>query len=273
MDIDYNTYCYRFEKLSFEKGLLDEFVDATYIIHLENNGRNEHIEEQLKQIQPTKTVYIAHNSGFKNCNKKLIDQISYQDLSDAFLQCFKHANNQSYNNILILEDDFIFNPEIKKRENIQSINTFITEKKNSDEPFIYYLGCLPCVIYPYSVNLNHYKSLKSFAMHSIIYSRAARNVKLNLNLKHWDVIIEDGISNKYLYYKPLCYQTFPDTDNKKSWGEKDNFVISAIKLFIMKLLNLNNNYEPGFSIIYGFSKFLYLFFVLLIIYCIIKIFI
>ena len=130
MNINYNTHCYNIKKNTYKNGFLDSSVDATYIIHLRNNGRIEHIQEQLKEFQPTKNVYIVFNEGFKNCNKKLIEQISYQDLTDAFLQCFKHANENNYNNVLILEDDFIFNPDIKNFKNLQTINGFLNEKKN-----------------------------------------------------------------------------------------------------------------------------------------------
>jgi len=115
MNTDFNTHCYTFKKITYTEGFLDKSVDATYIIHLKDNGREEHIYKQLKEYQPTKVVYIAYNLGFKNCSKKLIEQISYQDLSDAFMQCFKHANENDYDNVLILEDDFIFSHEIKKK--------------------------------------------------------------------------------------------------------------------------------------------------------------
>jgi len=235
-------------------GILDDSIDATYIIHLKDNGRLEHIQEQLKEYHPTKIVYIAFNKGFKKCEKKLIEQVSYQDLTDAFLQCFKHANQNNYNNVLILEDDFIFSPNIKKPENIQSINDFLNEKKN--EEFIYYLGCNPILVLPCSTDLKHYKSYKSCSTHATVYSKKARTKELNLNLKHWDVIIENGIPNKYLYYMPVCYQTYPDTENKKTWSEKDNIAIGYAKNKIITVLNLDKTPEPGFSIIYFFAKFI-----------------
>ena len=34
-----STQCYSFKKIKYNTGLLDEAVDATYIIHLEGNGR------------------------------------------------------------------------------------------------------------------------------------------------------------------------------------------------------------------------------------------
>jgi hypothetical protein len=254
MDINYNTHCYNIKKNTYKNGFLDSSIDATYIIHLKNNGRIEHIQEQLKEFQPTKNVYIVYNEGFKNCDKKLIQQISYQDLTDAFLQCFKHANENNYNNVLILEDDFIFSHDIKQYDNLQAINSFLNEKKN--EEFIYYLGCNPILVVPYTSNLKHYKSFKSCSTHAIIYSKQARTKELNLNLKHWDVIIENSIQDRYLYCKPLCYQTYPDTENKSSWSEKDNVVIGYLKNKIIQTLNLDKNAEPGFSIIYLIAKFI-----------------
>jgi hypothetical protein len=52
----------------------------------------------------------------------LIEQISYNDLTDAFLQCLYDAKEKMYNNVLILEDDFIFSDEITEKETIEKIN-------------------------------------------------------------------------------------------------------------------------------------------------------
>jgi len=65
---------------------------------------------------------IVINKGFQNCDKKLIEQISYNDLTDAFLQCLYDAKEKMYNNVLILEDDFIFSDEITEKETIEKIN-------------------------------------------------------------------------------------------------------------------------------------------------------
>jgi hypothetical protein len=65
MDIDFNTECYTFKKITYQKGIYDESVDATYIIHLKDNGRIDHIYEQLTMYHPTKVVYIVYNLGFK----------------------------------------------------------------------------------------------------------------------------------------------------------------------------------------------------------------
>jgi len=250
MDIQYNSKCYTFEKNTYTSGLLDPCVDATYIIHLKDNGRLEHIREQLEQVQPTSTVYIAHNKGFKKCDKKLIEQASYQDLTDAFLQCFKHADSQGYNNILILEDDFIFSPDIKNIPDINSICQFVSSKEG--DAFIYYLGCIPVLIFPY--DSSHYSSLKSLTYHSVIYSKKARSKITDFSDKHWDVIVEKNIGSRYLYYKPLCYQLFPETENKKEWADKDSGIVTWIKNAFIKGLSLDKEAEWGFFIIYFLAK-------------------
>jgi hypothetical protein len=259
MDIQYNTKCYTFEKKTYPHGFLDKCVDATYIIHLKNNGREQHIEEQLSQFQPTQTVYIVHNEGFKKCDKKLLEQVSHQDLTDAFLQCFQHADENAHNHILILEDDFLFSPEIKNSHHLDTIHSFILSKNN--EAFLYYLGCIPLVIVPYDTS--HYSSFKSFTTHSIIYSKQARSAFIDLQNKHWDIIVEKNIFNRYLYYKPLCYQLFPETENKQNWKDKDGMIMTELKSFLIPFLKLDKEAEWGFSCLYGFSKFLFCFFLFL----------
>jgi len=51
-----------------------------------------------------------------------------------------------------------------------------------------------------------------------------------------------------------CYQTYPNTENKLTWSNKDNIVVSYSKNKTISLLNLDVSPEPGFSIIYFISK-------------------
>ena len=94
-----NEKCYYFKKINYNDGLLDNAIDATYIIHLERNGRYEDILKQLELYQPTKIVYIVFNKGYKNCKKDNIKN-STLDLVDAFLQIFKHSKYENYDNRL-----------------------------------------------------------------------------------------------------------------------------------------------------------------------------
>lgn len=262
--------CYRFEKLVYDTGLLDDGIDATYIIHLEGNGRYDDIMNQLRQYQPSKTVYILFNKGFKKCKKDPYITIPPLDLIDAFLHIFKHANQEHYGNILILEDDFIFSEKIHNPSTQHTICDFLTQHKSED--FQYFLGCVPVVRIPYSLDLYHYINVVSGGTHAVIYSRANRDKILHKdkqNIKDWD--IECNLSSRrYMYHEPLCYQLFPETDNSKYWGGDPynplNIIIyygSILIKTIYKLLSLDTQVEPGYSILYTVSSIIPLMLLLL----------
>ena len=255
--------CYRLERYIFNDGLLNDGIDATYIIHLENNGRLDDIMNQLREYHSTNIVYILYNKGYKLCNKEQNIVLPADDLIDAFLYCFKHADENNYNNILILEDDFIFNPEIKEIKHINNINEYCTT--NINNKFILSLGGIPYISIPYNSYL--YYTL-STGMHSVIYSKLMREIILNddiKNIKDWDVYL---IFNKLQYYTPLCYQLFPETENNKNWGENYGVFkyLMILPKYIFKLLNLNTQIEPGYSIMYIISKLIFLFLLFLLIY-------
>jgi hypothetical protein len=244
-------------------GIFHNTIDATYIIHLEGNGRHESIMKQLDEYHLTNDVYILYNKGFKKCKKT--DNIVYpaDDLIDAFLQVFKHANENKYENILILEDDFIFSRDIKNKNHIDNINDFLIKKNKKNESFIYFLGCVPVLSFPDITNKNTYYNILSAGMHSVIYSKKYREKLIrDYNkveyIKDWDVINNTYSLDKYMYSSPLCYQLFPETDNKKTWGGhfKITQYLSYIPKAIIYILGINKNIEPGYSIIYAISKIL-----------------
>ena len=121
-----NSHCYTYKLLHNKKnGFMDNFVDATYIITMEENGRSDNIEQQLSMYTPTSKIYIAYNKGYKNCNKVLPKQITYYDLTDAYINIFDHSLKNNYNNILILEDDFMFYSKIKNKLILNQIKKFL----------------------------------------------------------------------------------------------------------------------------------------------------
>jgi len=257
--------CYSFEKRIYEKGLLEECIDATYIIHLENNGRFKNIMKQLDHYQLSKITYILFNKGYKNCKKHKNITKPPLDLIDAFLTIFKHANQHSYNNILILEDDIIFDEEIKDQNIRKEISNFINS--HSHENFHYLLGCIPFIQIPKDFSFKHY-SVLSAGCHACIYTKKNRieilKTKQN-KIKDWDLYYNLYVT-KYTYYKPLCYQLFPNTENSKYW-QVDFLFLHINKNILKKILNffhLDKEIEPGYSFFYFFSKFIYFLLVLFI---------
>ena len=252
--------CYRFKSFQNENALFHT-VDATYVIHLKGNGRYENVEEQLKQYPLTKHVHILINKGYKNCDKPGINAPAL-DLIDAFKFCMNHA--KQYNNILILEDDFIIHKDI--HQHVNNINNFVEE--NTD--FIYRLGCIPFIMIPYDIN--NYRGI-SAGTHAVIYSKSVRDKILdNEKIKDWDTFLNLHLLN-YIYYTPIIYQLIPETENSKRWGEDNIFlkILGIIKFKMYSFLNLDKQVEPGYSIFYLFAKLWYIL-ILLFIFYILRIF-
>jgi hypothetical protein len=242
-----NGSCYHFERLEFSNSnvLLD--IDATYVIHLVNNGRLDSVKAQLNEFKPSKEVFILHNKGYKKCKKDTYINKAPLDLVDAYLYIFKDAQKKDYKHILILEDDFIFNNKIKDKKVRQHIMNFISNK-NYD---IYALGTLPIIQKAYDNNTSLCTALGA---HAIIYSREYINKTLQIDkrsIKDWEQYI-GGIDRRYMYNEPLCYQLFPKTENQELWTG-----FSKIAINLLNLLKLDVQVEPGYSIAYTASKGLY----------------
>ena len=96
---------------------------------IENSKRKLDYENQLKKYIPTKIVYIVVNKGYKKCAKNLVKQQSNYDLMDANLNIMNHVLKNNYENILILEDDFIFNDVLIESKILNEIKDFLIKIK------------------------------------------------------------------------------------------------------------------------------------------------
>jgi hypothetical protein len=259
--------CYTFKQYKYTDGIFSKHIDATYIIYLSGSTRMTSIMSQLEQYHPTDNVYILINKPFKYCKKNLIrDRIAY-DIIDSNMHIFNHAKQNDYENILVLEDDFIFSPEIKNTTHIDNINSFLNKHTNTD--FIYQLGCAPIILIPY--NSYTYIAFISWGAHAHIYSRKSYMRHLNEydnkmksytelggldtyatinNIRYWNV---------FTYYKPLCYQTYPNTDSRLESS-------SSASLMLISTLGIDKEPEPGTSILYFISKILFPLLLILLFY-------
>jgi hypothetical protein len=251
--------CYSFKEYLFDDPIF-KTIDATYIIHLENNGRLSNIEQQLLEFHPTKKVYIVFNKGYKNCQKKEYIDTPAKDLIDVFYTIFNDSRNKNYNNILILEDDFQFSNKINETTSHSiSIDTFL--KDYDKDEFVYYLGCLSWLQSDF--NMTHPRINLSTGTHACIYSKKCIDYFLDKveqkYIADWDIYLNFGVIPRYKYYIPLCYQTFPDTENSKSWhrGSEILLLLVFLQRSLFKSLGLDRNAEPGFSIMEASSRILF----------------
>ena len=259
------TKCYHFENIENQNGIMDNIVDATYIIHLENNDRLENINQQLKRCAISKKIHILFNKG-TTCDKNIKVHVPPTDLVDAFYQCFKHAKQNSYNNILILEDDFIFDDKINDVSHIENIRDFF--ERNEHKPISYRIGCVPLIKFPCDMTFKHYHGVFS-GTHAVIYNKPFCDMLLNIDsneINDWDVFNNNLYA--YTYYTPLCYQLFPDTVNSYYWGF-DSYIRRFIGILIyslFQLFGLNKSIEPGYPFFYMFSNITFLLIFGLLIY-------
>lgn len=272
-----NSYCYRFDYIKFDNGLLDNIIDAVYVILLENSDRTENVYKQLNKYKLSKNTYIQINKGYKNCEKILMKQQSNYDLLDSNYNIWLHAKENNYNNILILEDDFIFDNRILDRNVLNDLDNFI----NNNDFDIYSLGNIPLLFSPFLLT-KHPKILNGFAAHSIILTKGIRNFlidkyKNDINwLKngrgHIDWIYTTNNFNYHIYYKPLCYQIYPKTENMDTWDKDLNIILKIITNFssyiLIPLFKLDKQPQPGFDIAYIFFYTLTITLYILIIYII-----
>jgi len=241
--------CYSFKKYTYTDGLFNESIDATYILHLEGNGRLDDIEKQLKIYHPTNTVYIMFNKGFKRCKKDLKAQTSMYDIVDANREAFTHARTNNYSNILVLEDDFIFSPNINDTKHLTYLNNFL--QKYKDQAFIYHLGAIPFLVVPIDT-YTYYTA--SAGMHCAIFTKSAREKLLRADMNKiddWDMFLLTNIT-RYAYYMPLCNQLFTQTENKANWGQ--SYIVATITNNAIQYLGLDRSPEPGTTILYIIAK-------------------
>ena len=259
--------CYKIKTINNISGLFDNSIDATYIIYLEGNvKRLKNIKQQLDNITPTKKIHILLNKGWKKCKKSKYITNTAKDLVDCNITCFKHAKKNNYNNILILEDDFIFD-KISEFD-IKNINCFL--KNNINNKISFYFGTLTFIFLPYSLYI--YRGIINIYTHSVVFTKKLRNDILNYNYKKiycWDIFQNYYNNNKYFYYKPLCFQTIEETENSKNWP-----VFLFIKILWFKLVYLlNANIKPKFffEFIYLISYFISILFIIILLYILKKI--
>tara|TARA_Y100000389_G_scaffold189167_1_gene212603 strand:+ start:208 stop:1062 length:855 start_codon:yes stop_codon:yes gene_type:complete len=225
--------CYTYETLNYKKGLFDESIDVTYIITMEESiERHEHIRNELMKHKPTSQVIIVFNKGYKKCSKSYhcgeVD-ISYKDLTHAVMHIFDISKEKG--NILILEDDFIFNNDITDKD-IDNVTEFLGKKK----PDAYSLGSIQFIVNP--ISLTHRKLLAKLGTHAMIYSKKGRDNLIKKfencsNISHDIDMLTFYPSQCYGFHKNVYAQIFSETENMSNWGKSLKYVPTfLIKAYI-----------------------------------------
>ena len=266
----------------YNKNYMFENIDVTYIITLIGSKRIKNVKKQLKKYNLTKNIIIVYNYGYKKTKKKLyldnnVKEVNHPalDLVHANYYIFKHSIKNKFNNILVLEDDFIISNKIYKA--IKHIDNEIESYKNKE--LVLKLGCIP--YYSVKKNKKFNYILASSGTHAMIYNKKCiNNIYNNKTLKN-DIdcdLTSNYFNNIITFNKPLIYQTFPETENQKNWGtSNDNIIVNYVNSFFAQYViknifiyhNLHIKEEPGTTHFYIYGNYytlIFLFLIFLIIY-------
>ena len=253
--------CYEIDVINNKESIFD-FVDCTYVLTMYNSKRREQFLAQLDKYKLTKKIKIINNKGFKNCPKQLCTQDSCtpidspaRDLIHANKFALEDAIKNGYDNIMILEDDFIISEKINEKQIINDIKNLLNIEKNNN--LLFYLGCLPWYSNRYYDNFR--EIISSTGTQGLIYNRKAINYfnKHINSYKDLDFDIQTTSDCKLVTYnQPLIYQIFEETENQKAWGNDYGIIGNIVGKFIIciiKILGLNESIEPGTTFIYNAS--------------------
>ena len=260
----HNNKCYRHHLLQFDSGMFDDCVDMAYVLTMENSKNHDSFMQQLEIHKPHSKVIVQYNKGYKNCNKLLANQISTDDITDAYRNVFEHALHHNYRHVLVFEDDFFMDDY--NEEDIDNINNFVSKNKFS----VYNLGALLCYngldIFG-DTESNHYKCEMSAIAHAVIYNKhymkdfikAADKQKIIECDRFWN----DSKYKVYTYKKPIAFQLFPETENSNNWVQ--NKIIRDVGKAGLKMLKLDKSHRH-FKFVRNGSRYLLSYTVFLIIF-------
>lgn len=245
--------CYRYEYYNFSCGKFDDVVDCTYVLLLENSLREKTILDTIVKYKPTSKCIVQYNKGYKNCKKNLKKQVPNLDLVACLQQVFKHALTNGYNRILVLEDDCQFDDRIEDINVTNDICEFIHE----NDPEVYSLGST-FLSSPWDILFSrHPRIYCGLLSHSVIYNKKYMLEKYNTDffIDATDVEINTHW-NKFMYYKPIAYQTFPDTENSQLGLGSTIYLKKILDFLIFIPFDLKYNTQPGFDRLYVLCKLL-----------------
>jgi hypothetical protein len=243
-----NNACYRVETLQYPADAVTfPFLDAAYVITMEGSPREPWVREKLEALPPTATVHIVHNSGFRKCEKTLCAPRSNYDIVDANVFISEDAQRRGYDRVMTLEDDFEFVDDITA-EDARAIDEFTATRRFS----FYYPGMLPNIVVPATADFRHYRVLAGSTAHCVISTAESRRKLAEFvsedtcRCEHVDLCQVGFGPTSYMYYRPLCTQLFPLTENRSKWGWLQDKTCN--------LLRLDRDTSPGYPLMYAASK-------------------
>lgn len=221
---------FSFETIRFPStGLLDSFVQCTYVLTRKDSPHHKSMYKQLYQYRPTKTVRVYIGNTHASVHIPSEKSTKQNDSLTAYYNVFKDASEKKYHTILILEDACILNDRLRNPAIQNHIQNFMKQQSRSHH-YCYSLGSIPFLISAFNFTHNTMKILGT-GSHAIICPRQTilKCRKYIETLQHNDNIesIFNFTITRYNYKEPLCLRTIDSSNNsQQGW-----FVRLACKIF------------------------------------------
>lgn len=222
-------------------------------------------------------AYFQINRGYKRCAKANVHSPP-DDLVHATLEAFR--NMEHFDNILLLEDDAIFEMKgLHLRAALRRVGHFILDRQKKGKPFnTYNLGAIAHALLPCGRNLNHRRIVGFMgAAQAVIWSRKARaSVLRSIDIRshvpgempanddrHF---VPELDTHAFTYKIPLVTQIFVPTNNSNHWrllgphSERQqwklylNTALQKIVRWLISLVRLDRDTQPGWDIMYGYGS-------------------
>lgn len=256
-----NPDSYYYNEIEFDThGYLGDFIDCAYVLTMDNSKRVSTIRERLEFAPPCKKVIIQYNLGYKKSHKpNLPEQKSNYDITDAYYHALFHYNSNFKNQgrVLLLEDDFVFTPEIKSPSTYKDIDNLL---KNEEADLIQF-GHVISVYNPIWLIKNKYnfrRHMYAPVCHCVIYTMGfidkflKQYPKGEFPYEHFDKAhSSDYTKNFWVYDYPLAVQAFSRTENSQNW---DILGIKTYDGLSIAIDTFNLNSTDNVVLIEGFKK-------------------
>lgn len=218
--------CYRYKVVHLTGvGIMEDIIDAAYVMTLENSPRVTDMVTRLQQLTPLSNVVVQYNKTYRNCNKSGVVNTPNLDLHHAMRTAMQTALKQGSRHILLMEDDCEFLPRFT-RENALYINQFLREDNDIDA---YLLACIPMISMP-TMNGKHMRIFSGGSTHAVLWTEKGMREFLKLPLRNGadEVFVDILITTKLRVFapsSPYAVQLHADTENSRNWMKGLDFVI------------------------------------------------
>lgn len=208
------TSCYEYKTYTCDDPWL-RGVPRAYVLTMGNSKRLADGARLKTLCRMSKTTVVQFNHKDRvDCHKPECTRKSNFDLVHAYQAACRHASDLDGGPVLFLEDDAVVRDDATRCE-FDLVNEFVTAEAFD----VYTLGSIG-IVPPWGRVGDHFAMLMVWHTQATIWSQPTRAKLLAADvstLPHVDAHFLSPLKRKFKFKRPLIVQTFPESENSKSW--------------------------------------------------------